>query len=73
MAVDVVYTCNSAIENESSQMLAIVLSIFFLIYTGVTILLAGLQLFYVSNKPHAASPRSSSVASGDAPNIAFKR
>lgn len=62
MAVDVVYTCKSALENESSQLLAMVLAILFLIYTGVTILLAGLQLFYVSSKPHDASPRSGSVA-----------
>ena len=54
MAVDVVYTCKSAVENESSQLLAMVLAILFLIYTGVTILLAGLQLFYVSSKPHAS-------------------
>lgn len=51
MAIDVVHLCAASVENESGQVLATVLAICFLIYTGVTILLASLQLYSVSNKP----------------------
>ena len=45
MGVDVVYTCAQAVENESSQVLATALAICFLLYTGVTVLLASLTLY----------------------------
>ena len=64
MAVDVVHLCTASVETESGQTLAVVLSVCFLIYTGVTILLAALQLYSVSNSPHVASE---SVSSREAP------
>lgn len=51
MAIDTITLCAASVENESSQVLATVLSICFCLYTGVTILLACLQLYSVSNKP----------------------
>ena len=71
MAIDVAHVCVAAVENESSQVLATVLAILFLIYTGITILLAGLQLYSVSNVPYVAGAMS--THSGDAPLVSVKR
>ena len=65
MAVDIVQLCSASVEAESGQTLATVLAVCFLLYTGVTILLAGLQLYSVSNRPHL--PSDSSNGSRDAP------
>lgn len=59
MAVDVVHLCSASVESEAGQTLAVVLSICFLLYTGITILLAALQLWSVSNKPHVPSESAS--------------
>jgi len=69
MAIDVVHVCATSVENESSQVLATVLAVLFLIYTGTTILLAGLQLFYVSSKPYRPPP---SVSPEDVPLLSVK-
>jgi len=51
MAIDVVSLCVASVENESGQTLATILAIFFLAYTGITILLASSQLYITSNRP----------------------
>lgn len=51
MGIDVVHTCAHAVENESPQALATVLAICFLLYTGVTVILASLTLYYNSKPP----------------------
>lgn len=67
MAIDVVHVCSTSVENDSSQLLATVLSIFFLLYTGITILLAGFQIWSVSNQPHVGGSASATSKQRDIP------
>ena len=47
--MNVVGTCASAYDNDSTQTLAIVLSIVFSFYVGSALLLSSLQLYSVTN------------------------
>lgn len=65
--VDVVHLCAASVESESGQTLATVLAVCFLLYTGITILLASLQLYSVSNSPHV--PSESAAGRESAPSL----
>ena len=48
--MNVASSCSAASENESSQTLAIVLSIVFTLYIGSAILLSSLQLYTITSE-----------------------
>lgn len=76
MTINVVHVCASSIENEASQVLATVLAVLFVIYTGITVLLAALQLYSVSNKPlmpSGSNTASVSATAGDVPLLSVAR
>jgi len=43
-------TCSAALENETSQTLAIVLSIVFTLYIGSAILLSSIQIYTITSE-----------------------
>lgn len=61
--MDVIGTCSKASENESSQTLAVVLSIVFVVYIGVAVLLSAFQIYTVSSQSEkpARSERASTA------------
>ena len=63
--MNVLETCSKASENETSQTLAIVLSVVFVIYIGIAVLLSAFQIYTVSSrseKPNR-SERAPSISS----------
>ena len=70
MAVDIVSVCTVAASNQSSQTLAIVLSILFSVYTVVSIFLSALTIYTSSQAFPTPSP-ASNVPEKVAPNTVF--
>lgn len=54
-------TCSRAYENDSSQTLAVVLSIVFTVYVGSAILLSALQLYSITNTFTASNSKGGEV------------
>ena len=59
--MDVLGTCTKASENESSQTLAIVMSIVFAVYVLSAILLSSLQLYSVTSAATATATATPAV------------
>lgn len=54
--MDLSYTCSRAYESEANQTLAIVLSIVFCTWIGLSVLLSALQLYAVSSQVSVSQP-----------------
>ncbi len=61
MAIDVVSVCATASSNQGSQMLAVVLSIMFSLYTVVAIVLSALTI-YSTSQVNPTAPQSIATA-----------
>ena len=65
--MNVAGSCSAASENESSQTLAIVLSIVFTLYVGSAILLSSLQLYTITSE--STSSRADRAQPGESVGI----
>lgn len=54
--MDLSYTCSRAYESEANQTLAIVLSVVFCLWIGLSVLLSTLQIYAMSSQVSVAQP-----------------
>jgi hypothetical protein len=71
MAVDIVAVCAVASNHQASQSLAIWLSVLFLIYTTVSILLSALTI-YTASQMNASAASAAREKSGAERNVQMK-